>query len=94
MSAGVVDVILSEKLSYYSRKMIYALKNSLILGRMNPFDGELRSRDGIVKEDGTPRLSSEEIIRMNWLNDNIIGRIPELEELPESVRDKVEVSGI
>ena len=31
---------------------------------------------------------------MNWLNDNIIGRIPELEELPESVRDKVEVSGI
>ncbi len=94
MSAGVVDVILSEKLSYYSRKMVGALKNSVILGRMNPFDGELHSRDGIVKEAGTPRLSSEEIIRMNWLNDNIIGRIPAPEELPESVRDKVEVSGI
>ena len=94
MSAGVVDVILSEKLSYYSRKMVSALKNSLILGRMNPFDGELRSREGIVKEAGTPRLSSEEIIRMNWLNDNIIGRIPEREELPESVQDKIEVSGI
>ena len=63
MSAGVVDIILSEKLSYYSRKMVNALKNSMILGRMNPFDGELHSRDGVVKEAGTPRLSSEEIIQ-------------------------------
>ena len=94
MSAGVVDIILSEKLSYYSRKMVNALKNSMILGRMNPFDGELHSRDGVVKEAGTPRLSSEEIIRMNWLNDNIIGRIPEPEELLENVRAMMEVSGI
>ena len=47
-----------------------------------------------MKEAGTPRLSSEEIIRMNWLNDNIIGRIPEPEELPENVRAMMEVSGI
>ena len=31
---------------------------------------------------------------MNWLNDNIIGRIPEPEELPENVRAMMEVSGI
>ena len=94
MSAGVVDIRLSDELDYYSRKLMNAMRNSLILGKLNPFDGELHSTEGIVKEAGTPRLANEEIIRMNWLNDNVIGRIPQREELPESVWDKIEVSGV
>ena len=94
MSAGVVDIRLADDLDYYSRKLVNAMGTSLILGKLNPFDGELHSTEGIVKEAGTPRLANEEIIRMNWLNDNIIGRIPEREELPESVWAKIEVSGV
>ena len=94
LSAGVVDIRLSDELDYYSRKLMNAMRNSLILGKLNPFDGELHSTEGIVKEAGTPRLANEEIIRMNWLNDNVIGRIPQRDELPESVWDKIEVSGV
>lgn len=40
------------------------------------------------------RLSSEEIVRMSWLNANVVGRLPEQRELSEEGLEKVEVSGL
>jgi hypothetical protein len=39
-------------------------------------------------------LSDDEIIRMNWLNDNVIGSIPQKESLDDNTKDIVEVSGV
>ncbi len=95
MSAGVIDIICSEKLSYYAKKTMDLLRNAVISGRLNPFDGELHSQNGIVKPAGSPRLSPEEIVSMDWLNDNVIGSIPSKEELITPVaKQAVEVSGI
>ena len=94
MSAGVIDVMMSRKLSYYSRKLVETLKAGLIAGTLSPFDGELRSQAGIVKEAASPRLSNEEIIRMDWLNDNVVGSIPVMEELKEKAKETVQVSGV
>ncbi len=94
MSSGVVDIILGNKVSYYSRKMINLLKDAVVTGRLNPFDGEIRSQDGIVKEEQSPRLSNREIITMNYLNDNVVGSIPKFEELTERGKRAVLVSGI
>ncbi|MBQ6384884.1 MAG: BMP family ABC transporter substrate-binding protein [Lachnospiraceae bacterium] len=94
MSAGVIDVILSDQLSYYSKKMVGILKNALIAETLNPFDGELRSQNGIVKRADAPRLTYEEIICMDWLNDNVIGRIPELDEIVDSAKTAVAVNGV
>lgn len=94
MSAGVIDVLMSRKLSYYSKKLVETLKAGMIDGRLNPFDGELHSQTGIVKEADSPRLSNEEIIRMDWLNDNVVGAIPVMEELKEKAKETVQVSGV
>lgn len=94
MSAGVIDVVLSGQLSYYSRKFVEILKKEVISGDLNPFDGELHSQDGLIKGADAPRLSHEQIIEMNWLNDNIIGSIPDVEELTEEAREVVRVSGV
>ena len=42
----------------------------------NPFDGILHSQDGLVSKDANHHLTSKEIISIDWLADNIIGRIP------------------
>ncbi len=94
MSSGVVDVILGDKISYNSRKMVRKLKNLIISGQLDPFGGELHSQNGLVKDENAPGLSNEEIITMNWLNDNVIGDIPEFNELTESGKEAVKVSGI
>ena len=59
-----------------------------------PFDGELRSQDGCVKRRDDPPLTSKDIIKMDWLNENIIGEIPEKDALNEEAKATVSVSGV
>ncbi len=93
MSADVLDVNVSGSLPYASRKLIRLLKQGLTAGKLNPFDGELHSTKGQVKGPFDPVLSNAEIITMNWLNDNIIGIIPEYAQLNDSGRVLSDVSG-
>ncbi len=95
MTSGVIDVKLAdENISYSTRKIMNAIKKIITADLCNPFDGELWSQDGIIKEAGTPRLSNEEIINMNWLADNVIGTIPAFDELTESAQMTVKANGI
>ena len=52
------------------------------------------SQEGIVQVDGAGRLPSEDIVRMSWLNANVVGRLPEQRELSWDGLEKVEVSGL
>ena len=66
----------------------------MLTRRIDPFAGELASQEGPVKAAEAGRLSSEEIVRMSWLNANVVGRLPEQRELSEEGLEKVEVSGL
>lgn len=94
MSAGVIDVILSQNLSYYSQKMIDIYRKALINETFHPFSGILKSRNGIEHgaEDGD--LTNEQIITMNFLNDNVVGEIPDAEELTDIGKAAVRISGL
>lgn len=94
LRAGVIDVIHSGGISYYTEKMLDWMKTGLIGGTLQPFSGELHSQTGPVQEAGAPSLSSEQIIGMDWLNDNIIGEIPSVTELSDSVQAIVKRSGV
>ncbi|MBR2258266.1 MAG: BMP family ABC transporter substrate-binding protein [Blautia sp.] len=94
MSAGVIDVILSEKLSHNSKRLVGILRRLLISGDLNPFEGELHSQDGEIKVQAGEKLSSEEIIRMDWLSDNVIGEIPQMDQLYDSTKNTLKVSGV
>jgi hypothetical protein len=95
MSSGVIDVIMSDRISYYSRKLVGILKQAVIADTLSPFDGEIRSQSGLIKAVDDPRLSNESVITMDWLNDNVIGHIPEISEITDYVDKKsVKVSGV
>jgi basic membrane lipoprotein Med (substrate-binding protein (PBP1-ABC) superfamily) len=94
MSAGVIELILSDKLSYYSKKLVLNLQNAMVQDALGPFAGEIHTQDGDVLAMDMTKLGSEEILTMDWLNDNVIGHIPKLEELTESAKNVVLVSGI
>ncbi|MBR3350346.1 MAG: BMP family ABC transporter substrate-binding protein [Solobacterium sp.] len=94
MSVGVCDLNISSQIAYSSEKMIRLLKDGLIAGTINPFAGELRSSKGMIQPKEAGRLSNESIIRKDWLNENIIGVIPEYERLSEDGKKLTSVSGV
>lgn len=94
MISGVVDIELDDRLSPYTRQLIELLREDIISGRMNPFDGELKSQIGWVKKLQDPPLSARDVITMNWLNENIIGEIPETSALNQEARETVSISGV
>jgi len=91
---GAVDVIFSDELPYYSRKMIRLLRQAVIDGTADPFRGELHSQTRQISEEGAHTLSYEEIIGMDWLNDNIIGEIPRASEMRDSIQKTLMTSGV
>ena len=94
MSAGILDVKLSEDLPYGQRALVEVLRQSMLTGRIDPFAGELVNQEGVVEHGAGERLTSEEIVRMRWLNANVVGRLPEQRELSEDGLEKVEVAGL
>ena len=94
ISAGVIDVIVSEHMSYYSKKLYYTLKEGISRGTLSIFGGELHSQGGIIQKDGYVEQSNEQIIEMDWLNDNVEGSIPNASELIQGAVEAVSVAGV
>lgn len=94
MSAGVIDVFLSDRISYYSVKLANMLKKALVDARIQIFGGELHSQTGLVKGADNEGLTGEEIVNMDWLNDNVVGEVPSMDELVSQVQEVVSMSGV
>ena len=94
MSAGIVDVICSHHLPIGTIRLIDMLRSTICQDDFNPFSGVLYSQEGIVQTDPDRALSPEEIIEMDWLAENVEGRIPDPQELVESAKPVVDVQGL
>ena len=94
MSAGVVDVICSRTLPNGTKRLIELLKKNICEGTFQPFAGELYSQDGVLQSDLEDGLTPEEIVGMDWLVENVVGRIPTEEELVETAIPVVLQQGV
>ncbi len=94
MISGVVDVELSDAISPYTRRLVEILRRDIIGGNINPFDGELRSQEGVIRRAEEAPLTSMEVITMDWLNENVIGEIPKIDTLDDEAKATVKVSGV
>ena len=94
MDSGVIDVNVSSRVPWSIRKEIGIWKKIITNDAWNPFEGELRGQFGIIQKAGEERLPSHRIIAMDWLNENIIGTIPTLDDLKEESLKLVYTSGI
>ncbi len=90
MSSGVVDVEFSDKVPANSLKLINAMKGAIISGAFNPFNGELISQDGSKKIVS----STEEIVQMDWLNENVRGKFPAYDDLTLNAQRAVKANGL
>ena len=95
MNAGVVRLELGEGLAAGQRRMVQTVERAVLEGRLHPFEGMLVAQRGVVvREEGSPRLTNEEIASMRWLNENIVGRLPKSWELSQAAAGDVATSGV
>ena len=81
MDSGVIDISLSDKLPEGVRQLAWLLRRGLIEGTLDPFARRIVSQDGSLRSDGTHRFTPEELLKMDWLCDNVLGSIPRYDEI-------------
>ena len=92
--SGVIDVAFSEQLPDGLRLLANTLRKGLRDGTIDPFRRRLVAQDGRVINDGSRTLSMNELLHMDWLCENVEGRIPNYEELLPFARPTVRELGI
>ncbi len=93
MSSGVVDVVWADSIPPQTRTLLESLKRSVMRYEFNPFKGELQTQDGVIRTD--PKgLTTQEIIGIDWLADNVIGYIPSVDDLTPDTKPVVRQEGV
>ena len=94
MDSGVIDVKLSDRLPEGSRKLAELLRDGLKNGTLDPFCRRIIDQQGNVRNDGSAPLSPDEILYMDWLCDNVDGRIPTFDEVEPYAQPMLRELGI
>ena len=85
MDSGVIDIEFSSRLPEGIRTLAELMRRDIADKRLDPFRRKIVAQDGTVINDGTRAFTPDELLHMDWLCDNVIGSIPDPEEiLPRS----------
>ncbi len=93
MSAGVVELRCSDRLPDSTRRLADLLTAAVCAGICIPFRGPLYAQ-GHQRMEDCAQYGMEQIIRMDWLNDNIAGTIPAYQDMDETARATVDIVGV
>ena len=81
MDSGVIGVEYSDRLPEGLRQMAKLLEKGLRECTLDPFLRKIIAQDGTLKNDGTHRFTPEQLLRMDWLCENVVGEIPPFEDI-------------
>ena len=81
MDSGVIDVEMSPQLPESMQYLANLLRQGLKDRTIDPFARRIIAQDGSVKNDGSRAFTPDELLRMDWLCENVEGHIPEFEEV-------------
>ena len=95
MSAGVIDIITSNKnVPYGVRRIVDYMRQQVSNGSVEPFWGEIRDQEGKLRNKDNESMKPEDIMEMDWLLENVIGTIPSIEELVDDAHAVVALKGV
>ena len=90
----IVDVICSNNLPTGTAKMINLMKQNISTGVFHPFSGPLTDQEGNIRCDETDFIKPEDIMTMDWLVDNVVGSIPNIDDLTDNAKPVVQLRGL
>lgn len=94
INSGLIDVSLAECLPEGVAELAHLLRNAMRSGILDPFHRRIVAQDGTVKNDGSRSFTAEELLHMDWLCENVEGRIPEYDEIEPFAQPMVRELGV
>ncbi len=86
MSSGAIDVACSSRLPSGTQRLVKLVQEQITKRMFEPFSGIIYDQEGKCRVEPNQTLTAEEIIRADWLPDNVVGKLPEVSELQEQYR--------
>ncbi len=94
LSSDMLDIAFSKRFDPYAVRLINAMKEQLREGAFTPFEGEQRDQNGVLHCTADRRLSPADVLCMDYLAENVIGTLPDVNELTASARPLIKLQGI
>lgn len=94
MSTDAIDLICSKRLPVRIQRLVDLLHERIRSGAFLPFVGPIVDQSGVVRTEENVALTPQEIIHMDYLAQNVLGRIPAIDELTEVARSLVSLQGV
>lgn len=94
MRSGVIDVTMPPGLPDGVRTMANILKEGICNGTLDPFQRRIVDQQGNVRNDGTRTFSPVEVLKMDWLCENVVGSFPKYDEILPIARPMVDLLGL
>ncbi len=95
LSAGVVDTIISREVPAGVKKLVNQMGENIRSGDFAPFAGIVKAQNGVeITCEEHMHIDPRDIMQMDWLLENVEGRIPHMEELTENAQEMVRIQGL
>ncbi len=70
------------------------VKKQIVNGSFQIFSGDIRDQNGALRISEKEPLTPLQIVRMDWLAENVAGRIPSQEEMEDEAAQMMKTQGI
>ena len=94
LSTGGINLAIDEELPAGVKMLAGILQKGIASETIDPFLCPIKDQQGRVISDGTRPIPPEELMRVDWLCDNIEGSIPAFDELMPRSQNLVRLLGI
>ncbi len=94
MRSGVIDVTLSPELPEGVAALAEILKTGICNGTVDPFKRPIRDQHKAVRNPGDRSFAPIEVLKMDWLCENVLGSFPKYGELIPAARPMVDLLGV
>ena len=94
MSSDAIDLICAKRVPVRVRRLVDLLHERIRSGAFLPFIGPIADQNGVIRVEDGVALTPQEIISMDYLAQNVVGRLPEQEELMPVAQSLVALQGI
>ena len=94
MSTDAIDLLCSKRIPPRVRRLADLLRERIRSGEFLPFLGPIVDQSGVTRVEADVALTPQEIIRMDYLAQNVVGRIPNIHELTSVAKALVSMQGV
>ena len=94
LRTNAIDLLCSKRLPPRVRRLVDLLHERIRSGAFLPFVGPIFDQQGTERVAEDVALTPQDIIRMDYLAQNVVGRIPQIDELSDVAKTLVALQGV